>query len=273
VIPVNDRPSAGPDTFSVQAGQPLNVPAPGVVGNDTDIENDPLTAVIVAPPANGTLVLNANGGFVFSPSAGFTGTTFFDYTAFDGADTSDPARVTINVTPATLPLFIPPVTFAEGDGLSLRFIPIQVAPRNGPSALWISTTNGSATSPGDFLLLTPIIPLGAFARVAQAAILVRGDNRVEGAESFALQARLQQNGRTVATASGTVTLADDDVPGETLGDIDGDGDVDLADLAILLGAFGRRPGQPGYDERADLDGDGTVGPPDLAILLSNFGAR
>ncbi|MCA9291455.1 MAG: VCBS repeat-containing protein [Phycisphaerales bacterium] len=50
-----------------------------------------------------------------------------------------------------------------------------------------------------------------------------------------------------------------------LGDLDGDGDVDPADLAALLAAWGTCPGCP-----EDLDGDGTVGPSDLAILLANW---
>ncbi|MCA9291456.1 MAG: S8 family serine peptidase [Phycisphaerales bacterium] len=52
----------------------------------------------------------------------------------------------------------------------------------------------------------------------------------------------------------------------TPGDLDGDGDVDPADLAALLSAWGACPGCP-----ADLDGDGTVGPADLAVLLGNWG--
>ncbi len=50
-------------------------------------------------------------------------------------------------------------------------------------------------------------------------------------------------------------------PNLVVGDLDGDQDVDQADLAILLGAWGAS-GTP-----ADLDGDGTVGTSDLAILL------
>ena len=45
-------------------------------------------------------------------------------------------------------------------------------------------------------------------------------------------------------------------------DIDGDGDVDSADLALLLGDWGACPGCP-----EDLNGDGTVNSFDLALLL------
>ena len=50
------------------------------------------------------------------------------------------------------------------------------------------------------------------------------------------------------------------------GDLDGDGSIGAADLAILLGNWGSCERCP-----ADLDGDGTVGPADLAILLGNWG--
>jgi hypothetical protein len=54
------------------------------------------------------------------------------------------------------------------------------------------------------------------------------------------------------------------------GDIDGDGDVDLADLATLLAAYGACAGDPGFDPAADLDQSGCVGLSDLAILLANY---
>ncbi len=49
-------------------------------------------------------------------------------------------------------------------------------------------------------------------------------------------------------------------------DLDGDGIVGAADLAILLGSWGSCEGCP-----ADLDGDGAVGAADLAILLGSWG--
>lgn len=55
------------------------------------------------------------------------------------------------------------------------------------------------------------------------------------------------------------------------GDLDGDGDVDLTDLAILLAAYGTCDGDPAHNPDADIDGDRCVGLSDLAILLANYG--
>ena len=55
-----------------------------------------------------------------------------------------------------------------------------------------------------------------------------------------------------------------------LGDLDGDGCVDLSDLAQLLSNYGTTGGATYAD--GDLDGDGDVDLSDLAALLANYGA-
>ncbi len=96
----NRPPVANPDSYSLLEDTVLTIAAPGVLGNDTDPENNPLTAQLVAGPTRGTLTLNPNGGFTYTPNANANGTDTFTYNAFDGqvASTS-PATVTITITP------------------------------------------------------------------------------------------------------------------------------------------------------------------------------
>src|SRR5204862_4783840 len=67
VTPVNDAPTTAADAFTALAGQTLNVAAPGVLGNDADVDGDPLTAVKKGSPAHGLVTLAADGGFSYTP--------------------------------------------------------------------------------------------------------------------------------------------------------------------------------------------------------------
>ena len=69
----------------------------GVLANDTSPSGRPLTAAQVAGPAHGSLALNPDGSFTYTPANGFTGTDSFTYVASDGTSVSNPATVTINV--------------------------------------------------------------------------------------------------------------------------------------------------------------------------------
>lgn len=95
--PSNQAPFASSDAWSMEAGTTLAVAAPGVLGNDGDADGDLLTAVLDAGPASGSLALNGDGSFSYTPDAGFAGTDSFAYRAFDGALHSDPATVSITV--------------------------------------------------------------------------------------------------------------------------------------------------------------------------------
>jgi VCBS repeat-containing protein len=94
---VNDPPIAVDDNYTTLLDTTLTEAAPGVLGNDSDPEGDPLTAVLQTGTANGTLALNADGSFTYNPNTGFTGSDSFTYVANDGALDSNVATVTITV--------------------------------------------------------------------------------------------------------------------------------------------------------------------------------
>src|SRR5438093_489214 len=89
---------AGNDSFTTAEDTVLTVAAPGVLGNDTDVDSATLTAVLVAGPSHGTLTLNANGSFTYTPAANFNGSDSFSYTASDGALSSNVATVRLTIT-------------------------------------------------------------------------------------------------------------------------------------------------------------------------------
>jgi VCBS repeat-containing protein len=103
VAPVNDPPAANDDYYTsvnlLVVSLPLTVSAPGVLGNDTDVDGDPVTAELVTGPAHGSVFsFNADGSFGYTALLSFTGTDSFTYRVWDGTVWSAPATVYINVT-------------------------------------------------------------------------------------------------------------------------------------------------------------------------------
>ena len=70
-----------------------------MLGNDTDPFNLPLQAFVVTPPAanRGTLVLNADGSFTFTPFNNYTGDAKFTYRTFNGTIFSNTVENKIKV--------------------------------------------------------------------------------------------------------------------------------------------------------------------------------
>src|SRR5262249_58492938 len=79
VTPVYDAGVATDYGCSTLEAVVLSVAAPGLLANDSDVENDPLTAALVSGPAHGTLTLNADGSFVYSANANYNGPDSFTY--------------------------------------------------------------------------------------------------------------------------------------------------------------------------------------------------
>ena len=97
---VNDPPEAVDDLYKVDEDGTLNVDAArGVLANDSDPEGDRLKAVLVDVPSHGTVILNPNGRFTYVHDGSETDSDSFSYEADDGAASSGPATVLIEVIP------------------------------------------------------------------------------------------------------------------------------------------------------------------------------
>ena len=106
ITPVNDPPVAADDSYSgVNEGGTLNRNAViGVLGNDTDAENDALSAVLVSGPSSASaFTLNADGSFSYTHDGSETTSDSFTYQANDGTAPSNTATVTITITPVNDP--------------------------------------------------------------------------------------------------------------------------------------------------------------------------
>ena len=134
VISVNDPPVAVGNSYNTPRGTAVEPAAPGVLGNDSDVDGDTLTAVLVTNVTGGTLTLNPNGSFRYVPRIGTTGADSFTYKAYDGQEYSNVVTVTINVSPD------PPASTPDGKVEGSGTIPVTGG--NGTFAISARKTAG-----------------------------------------------------------------------------------------------------------------------------------
>ncbi len=117
----NQRPTAVDDSFSIVEDTVWDEGEISVLDNDSDPENDPLTADLVLGPAHGDVTLNPDGTFVYTPDENFSGTDTFSYQASDGLTRSRLATVTIEVRPVNDPPIANPDRKMVVAGQTLQF--------------------------------------------------------------------------------------------------------------------------------------------------------
>jgi VCBS repeat-containing protein len=101
MISVTDfAPWASSDSYTMTHNQVLTTyaaqPTFGVLNNDSDMDGDTLTIIGHTNPMHGTLTLNADGSFTYTPATGYIGNDSFTYTISDGVMTAT-AMVTITI--------------------------------------------------------------------------------------------------------------------------------------------------------------------------------
>ena len=179
VAAVNDAPVAIVESYNVTEDFELSVPiAAGVLANDTDIDSAPLSAVLDAGAANGSLTLNADGSFTYTPSADFTGVDTFTYHAFDGSLSSAATTVSITVDPAN----DPPVA-TDDLYLATEDTPLVVSPAAG-----VLTNDTDVDGPAVSVSLVAGPANGVLALNGDGSFTYTPNANFNGVDSFTYQA-------------------------------------------------------------------------------------
>ncbi|MFB3105360.1 MAG: LamG-like jellyroll fold domain-containing protein, partial [Pseudomonadales bacterium] len=154
---VRDLYGAAFQHYTIYQDTTLNTSAAGgVLANDYDADDDPLTAVLVAGPSNAqSFTLNPDGSFDYTPVAGFSGTDTFTYQANDGSSNSNLATVTLTVeavaTANAIWISTDSDTLAPGaDGLPGGWLQGEVLEFGGVDLAFGASTDGDFASVIDF---------------------------------------------------------------------------------------------------------------------------
>jgi hypothetical protein len=91
----------------------------------------------------------------------------------------------------------------------------------------------------------------------------------EGAQADDVAASRQDLGKTKAYLLSELELG---ARPPVVGDLNGDGVVDCADIGLVRSSFGKRAGEAGFSSKADVNGDGVVDVRDLAVVSRQLSA-
>ncbi len=147
ITPVNDAPIALGDSFTTAE----DTAATGnVLTNDTDVDTPhaALTATLVGNASHGTVSLNTDGSFTYTPALNYNGPDSFTYSASDASLTSNVATVAITITPVNDAPVVNTVTVDAADATT-GAVTVSVSasdPDGDPVTLTSSTPPKGAVS-------------------------------------------------------------------------------------------------------------------------------
>jgi VCBS repeat-containing protein len=151
---------AAPNQAPIAQNQTLSTPEDTVKTGTlvaTDPEAAPITFSVVTNPTHGSVVVNANGTFTYTPTSNYSGTDSFTFKANDGANDSNTATVSLTVTPVNdLPIANNAnYTITENQTLSITLTGSDVDGDTLTYTIVTGPTNGTLTGTGPNVTYTP----------------------------------------------------------------------------------------------------------------------
>ncbi len=158
---LNGLPPLAPEAFDDVIGTVMNVPAMGnVLLNDRDPNPaDELTVnqTPVSGPSNGTVILNGDGSFTYTPNPNFVGTDTFTYRVSDPDSEFDEATVTVVVASQAEVNSAPVANDDEAETVAGVSVKGMLSRNDGDpdgDAITINTTPVSAPANGTVIINT-----------------------------------------------------------------------------------------------------------------------
>jgi hypothetical protein len=155
--PVNSAPISKDDSYDAFEDTELVVAAEeGLLANDTDSDGNPLTISLtgtLSTDKGGTMELDVEGGFTYTPASNFFGTDTISYTVTDSQHAQSTGTVTINVSPSDDPpaAFDDAKTIDEDNTVVIHVLEndVEVDGENLTIVDVTAPSNGEVTDNGD----------------------------------------------------------------------------------------------------------------------------
>ncbi|HEY3026764.1 MAG TPA: Ig-like domain-containing protein, partial [Pyrinomonadaceae bacterium] len=217
ITTVNDAPLAIDDSYNTAGNSTLTVPVPGVLGNDTDVEGNALTAILVSSASNGTLSFNPNGSFTYTPHSNTSGTDSFTYRANDGSADSNVAAVTITVTAAPTPTPTPTPATVQFSQSSYSIVeactslPVTITRSgdiSGTATVEYQTADGTATRTMDYNFAAGRLSFAPFETSKTIYLLINDDAKIEGTEELTISLSNPSGGTLGTPSTATIQILD-----------------------------------------------------------------
>ena len=211
-IAIQCAPVAVDDAFSTAEDTPISG---NVLGNDTrDPQAGALQAVKVGGPANGSVTVNGDGSFTYTPAANYNGADSFTYKVNDGALDSAPATVRLTITPVNDPPTISNVGDQTSTGGAVGPLAVTVGDVEDATGASLTLTAGSSNpalttialggSSGTNRTVT-VTPVAGQTGQATITLTVSDGNGGTAQDTFVLTVSSAQVAPTISLASSATT--------------------------------------------------------------------
>ena len=203
----NSAPVADPQSVSTSEDTALEITLTG-----SDPDGDAISFEVVTGPTNGSLT-GTEPSLTYTPGGGYVGPDSFVFRTFDGSLYSDPATISITVTPAAFPMLtIGDASIAEPDsGTASVTVVISVSEPSPVSiAVDFATTDGSAVAGSDYVAASGTLTIPALATSYDLVLDVTGDLVNELEETFSVSLSIPVGAVLGKPSTGTVTIVDND---------------------------------------------------------------